>query len=73
MKLTLRQAHKVVDKIVARMATLDVSPSREVNVWEADEGTFDRLTEEFTKAFDRQVALTAARQAVRDAIGVAEA
>lgn len=71
MKLTLRQAHKIVEKIVARMATIDVSPIRQVNVWEAEALTFDRLLKEFQDAYARNLVLASARQAVRDAIGVA--
>lgn len=71
MQLTLRQAHKIVEKITARIATLDVSPTREVNIWEADANTFDNAVEAFNTDFERAVALMEARHSVRQQIGAA--
>jgi hypothetical protein len=71
MQFTLRQAHKVVEKINARIATLDISPTREINIWEAVNTSFDDAVEDFTTNFNRAVALMEARHAVREQIGAA--
>lgn len=71
MKFTLRQAHKLVEKITARIATLNISPTREVNVWQADETSFETLQADFDKSLSRQMSLVAARYFIREQIGVA--
>lgn len=69
MQLTLRQAHKTVEKITARLATIDISPTRDVNIWEVTSKTFENAVGEFRDNFDRSVALMEARHFVRQQIG----
>lgn len=68
---TLRQAHKLVEKITARMATLDLSPTREVNAWEVTDQTFSENVAQFKKDFERFEALVEARHLIRQQIGAA--
>lgn len=65
MQMTLRQAHKMVEKINARMASINVSPSRDVVVWNANSGSLDTLRAEFENEVNRQIHLTNVRQTLR--------
>jgi hypothetical protein len=71
--ITLRQAHKLVDKIVAKMRTLTIESTKQVSAWEQDEvsAVLERLRGKFEEQIARQVALTNARQELRDAISIA--
>lgn len=69
MNLTLRQAHKAVEKITARLATLDISPTRSVSIWEADEATFENARASFESDLERTQRLMLARHFVRQQIG----
>jgi hypothetical protein len=69
MNLTLRQAHKAVEKITARLATLDISPTRSVSIWEADEATFEIARGAFESDLERTQRLMLARHFVRQQIG----
>lgn len=71
MKLTLRQAHKLVEKITAKIATLDVTPTRNVNVYDATVYTFDHLTNVLNTNLGRLESLIRSRCFVRELIGLA--
>ena len=70
MNITLRQAHKLVDKIHGRLATISISATQSVNIWEAEDAlaTFQRLEAEFNTAVERNNSLLSARQDIRDLI-----
>lgn len=70
MKMTLRQAHKLVEKINAKIGSIDVSVTREVTPWTVTADTLGTLRAEFDKNMARLFALNAARYAVREQIGV---
>lgn len=70
MKMTLRQAHKLVEKINAKIGTIELSPSKDVTAWNVDKNTLSNLREEFATNLERVQALNAARYAVREQIGV---
>jgi hypothetical protein len=69
MQVTLRQAHKIVEKITARLAMLDINPTREINVWEVTDTTFDDAVETFNEQVVRTHDLMLARHFVRGQIG----
>ncbi len=71
MKMTLRQAHKLVEKINAKIGSIDVSVTREVTPWTVDEHTLRNLRAEFDTNVTRLQDLNAARYAVREQISVA--
>lgn len=70
MQVTLRQAHKLVDKLTARIAITDLNPVRSVNVFEVANGdeTVQALRDEFKNTLTVHLNLIAARQFLRDMI-----
>ncbi len=70
MNITLRQAHKLIDKINARLGTFQISATKAVNIWEVEDpaSTFTQLTAQFTELCKRNRALVAARQTIRNLI-----
>lgn len=73
MKITLRQAHKLIDKINSRLATFQISATQQVNIWEVESPaeTFANLQGQFQALCARNVALVTARQTIRNQIAVA--
>ena len=73
MKITLRQAHKLIDKINSRLATITISAVQQVNIWEVDDTsqTYDNLKAAFSKQCDRNRELVSARQCIRNQIRIA--
>lgn len=73
MNITLRQAHKLIDKINSRLATLQVSATQAVNIWEIEDptATYTKLSEQFTELCQRNRLLVSARQCIRNQIRVA--
>lgn len=71
MQVTLRQAHKLVQKIAARLSTIDISPTRSVNIWDATEVTFSNAEHEFEQNVARSFKLLEARHDLRTLIGKA--
>ena len=73
MKITLRQAHKLIDKINSRLATLQISATQTVNIWEIEDptATYTKLSEQFTELCQRNRLLVSARQCIRNQIRVA--
>jgi hypothetical protein len=74
-ELTLRQAHKVVDKINLLIKTTDLITTRQLNVFEVSdaEAAFQEAVGEFVLAFTFVEQLTSARNQIRQSIGVANA
>jgi hypothetical protein len=70
MNITLRQAHKLIDKINARLGTFQISATKAVNIWEVEDpaSTFTQLTAQFTELCKRNRALVTARQTIRNLI-----
>lgn len=70
MNITLRQAHKLIDKINARLGTFHISATKAVNIWEVEDpaSTFTQLTAQFTELCKRNRALVTARQTIRNLI-----
>ena len=73
MNITLRQAHKLIDKINSRLATLQVSATQAVNIWEIEDptATYTKLSEQFTELCQRNRLLVSTRQCIRNQIRVA--
>lgn len=73
MQVTLRQAHKLVDKLTARIAITELTPVKSVNVFEVSSGTatIEALREEFKNTLTVHLNLIAARQFLRDMIQAA--
>ena len=73
MNITLRQAHKLIDKINSRLATLQISATQAVNIWEIEDptATYTKLSEQFTELCQRNRLLVSARQCIRNQIRVA--
>lgn len=71
--LTLRQGHKMVEKINGRLATISINPSAVVNIWETDNAgeAYAAAVDKFDAEVERQLKLIEARADVRDAIRVA--
>lgn len=70
-QVTLRQAHKLNDKINARLATIDLTPTKRVNIWNVSDAaaTLTALRDGFIADLERHLALVEARAAVRALIG----
>lgn len=70
MKVSLRQAHKIVEKISGRLATIRLSAQQTVNIWdETDpEVLLDKLGEQCRQEQKRQLNLLGARQDIRTSI-----
>lgn len=70
MKITLRQAHKLIDKINSRLGTFQISATKAVNIWEVEDpaSTFLQLTAQFRDLCKRNRALVTARQTIRNLI-----
>ena len=68
MKITLRQAHKLINKINSRLATFQISAAQQVNIWEVESPaeTFANLQGQFQALCARNVALVTARQTIRN-------
>lgn len=73
MNITLRQAHKLIDKINSRLATLQISATQTVNIWEIEDpaATYTKLSEQFAELCQRNRLLVSARQCIRNQIRVA--
>ena len=73
MNITLRQAHKLIDKINSRLATLQVSATQAVNIWEIEDptATYTKLSEQFAELCQRNRLLVSTRQCIRNQIRVA--
>lgn len=73
MNITLRQAHKLIDKINSRLATLQISATQAVNIWEIEDptATYTKLSEQFAELCQRNRLLVSARQCIRNQIRVA--
>lgn len=73
MNITLRQAHKLIDKINSRLATLQISATQSVNIWEIEDpaATYTKLSEQFAELCQRNRLLVSARQCIRNQIRVA--
>lgn len=72
MNISIRQAHKIVTKIIARMTTIDVSPNKNVTVWCED--PTDVIAEAysvFNDSVTRTITLNNIRQEIRHSIGAA--
>ena len=70
MKITLRQAHKLVDKITERLKTIVISATKTVSIWDVTDGesTFDTSKQAALELIKRNMELIVARQAIRDLI-----
>lgn len=71
MHVSLRQAHKIVGKIHTKLAEIDISPMRSVNMWDNVDGAVEKMRTAYAIAVDRQQRLMQARQAIRDQIQAA--
>lgn len=70
MNITLRQAHKLIDKIHGRLATFGISATQSVNIWEVEDAAtaFQQLEAEFNEIVARNKSLLTARQVIRNLI-----
>jgi hypothetical protein len=70
MKFTLRQAHKLLEKIAARMGTLKLSANQAVSIWTEipAEEIMAKLLKEYTEQVTRQFDLLNCRQEIRSSI-----
>lgn len=70
MKVTLRQAHKLIDKIHGRLATFSISATQSVNIWEVEDAAtaFQQLETEFNGMVERNKSLLYTRQVIRNLI-----
>ena len=81
MKVTLRQAHKLVDKITARLATIQLSATKTISIWDVKEddsilNNEDILTVSAALLLDtinRHMKLITAKQLIRNLIRSANA
>lgn len=71
MQMTLRQAHKMVEKINGRMTKISIQANREIGIWNMRPSTIPDAQAEFEKELARQINLTNVRQAIRQGIQVA--
>lgn len=72
-QITLRQAHKLVEKLTARIASVEINPTKEVNAWstvDADD-VFLNGTLEFAKAVTLKSHFIGMRHAIRELVSVA--
>jgi hypothetical protein len=65
MQVTLRQAHKLVDKINASFQNLQISPVENINIWQMTPLSLDDRRKKFHTKLARQLALTTVRSEIR--------
>lgn len=72
MQVSLRQAHKIVEKLTARLTTFEITASARVNVWELTDAAvaFQEAREVLHNTINRHRDLIEARQNVRNSIRV---
>lgn len=70
MKITLRQAHKLIDKINSRLSQMQISATQQVNIWEVENphDTFINMQEQFQALCARNADLVTTRQVIRNLI-----
>lgn len=70
MEVSLRQAHKIVEKITARLTSFEITTAKRVNVWELTDAAeaFASARTELANTIDRHSQLVAVRQMVRNGI-----
>lgn len=70
MEVSLRQAHKIVEKITARLTTFEITATKRVNVWELTDAAeaFESARDELANTIDRHRELVTTRQLIRNAI-----
>lgn len=70
MNITLRQAHKLIDKINSRLGQFQISATQQINIWEVESPTetFTKLQEQFQALCGRNTELVTARQTIRNLV-----
>lgn len=76
MQVTLRQAHKIVDKLNAKIKSIDTVTTADINIWQANDTdavitTLNAAGATSESAFARLVNLATIRHDIRGLIGVA--
>lgn len=74
-QVTLRQGHKLVEKINGRLNTITITPTRSVNIWEVTDAAaiFKQASSEVNNEITREMNLKNARADIRDSIRVVNA
>lgn len=72
-QITLRQAHKLVEKINARLGTISINPNVSMNIWEVTDAVeaITTASDNFKAEVERQMKLVLARSSIRDGIRTA--
>lgn len=72
-QITLRQAHKLVEKINARLGTIIINPNVSMNIWEVTDAVeaITAASDNFKAEVERQMKLVLARSSIRDSIRTA--
>lgn len=70
MKVTLRQAHKLVEKIAGRLGKIELSTQATVNLWDTTPASelYMSLQAELENNIERQLDLLGARQDIRTSV-----